>query len=513
MVGQMSVPGKLMVDERPIRFVSSERLDFNHFGPLRKSYIVASSIRSGSEYLCWSLWQTGVLGAPTEVFNPTGDLPILMNRFKATSPADYVAKLVAHRSSRNGVFGMKAHFHHFEAFLSEYPALLEVLSPLTYIYITRHDKVAQAVSMAKALQTCWWTSRVEEGPRPPLRYDREMIAQCLADAELQDLNWRRWFEAHNVTPFQVTYDALTADAAGVVRSIVELLGVQNDARDQVSAPPAKKQGDETNQEWIERFQRETQDFGERRLADAGAAKADAFVKDAGSELPSIGRHFFDRHNGLIKSIPAGQAFATGFFDVIRLRRRYDAIVGLNRDLFQNARVLDIMSLYGFWSLAALDAGAVHVVGVDASGKLVEAARKNFTDASVKSGSYKFIHSEILAALKTFRPGQFDVIVCKEFFEQCYFPQIFFHHLARLRPKHVILDTRIAAGKGPMARFSVTAGHNRAIISTPNHDLIAFLCAPDFRWRLSDWQALGITDWTGIQDYARNTHRTYVLDRL
>ena len=501
-------------DQAPIRFVVDERLDFNHFGPLRQSYIVASSYRCGSQYLCWRLWQTGLLGAPSEVLNPTSELRVLSNRLKSSTPADYIAKLLARRTSRNGVFGMKAHFHHFEAFLKDYPALLEVLSPLTYIYINRNDKVAQAVSMAKALQTDWWTSRMEEGPTPPLRYDREMIAKCMEDIEQQDLTWRQWFESHNVTPFQVTYDELTADPAGVVRNIVELLGVQDDERDEVAVPPARKQGDGTNQEWIERFQRETRSGGESSdaLADGGQ-QPPAVVgegKTSTDRHAPAPAHFIERYSQVVKSIPTGGASATGFLDVIRLRCRYDAIVARNRELFQNARVLDIMSSYGFWTLAALDAGAGHVVGVEAAAAPVEAAEKTFSEYKISRASYRFVNSEVFAALQTFNPETFDLILCPGFVEQCDARQ-FFYELGRLRPKHVILDTAIDRGEGPIARFTLGMGQ---ILGTPNHPLIMFLCdAFDFRWRLINWGTLGITDWTGIHDYERDQRRTYILEPI
>jgi LPS sulfotransferase NodH len=502
-------------DQGPIRFVIDERLDFNHFGPLQKSYIVASSYRCGSQYLCWRLWQTGRLGAPSEVLNPTSELRVLMNRFKASSPADYIAKLLAHRASRNGVFGMKAHFHHFEAFLKDYPALLEVLSPLTYIYINRNDKVAQAVSMVKALQTDWWTSRMEEGPTPALRYDREMIAKCMEDIEQQDLTWRQWFDAHDVRPFQVTYDELTADSASVVRNIVELLGVQDDERDEVDVPPARKQGDETNQAWIERFRRETRVGGERREAAAEDGEerppgaGGGHSSDQRAPVSSADSHFIERYGQLVKSMPAGAASATGFLDEIRLRRRYDAIVARNRDLFRNARVLDIMSSYGFWSLAAIDAGAAHVVGVDASSAPVEMAGKTFNEYGISAQSYQFIHSEIFTALQGFAPETFDLILCPEFFEQCD-PRQFLHQMDRLGPRHVILDTGVVRGEGPIARFTLGMGH---VLGTPNHQLIMFLCAAfEFRWRLIDWNSMGITDWTGIHEYQRDQRRTYVLER-
>jgi LPS sulfotransferase NodH len=426
------------------------------------------------------------------------------------SHPDYIARLLERRTSKNGVFGIKEHFHHFEAFLKGYPELLDVLAPVTYIYISRRDKVAQAVSMAKALQTNWWSSRMEEGPKPPLQYDRELIEKCLKEVALQDAGWLKWFEAQAIAPFELTYEDLIADTDGAVGSIVELLGVENDERVAVTVPPAKKQSDETNQEWIERFERETKAGAESAKADAGGEQGRAPVADSGAASSTAGGHFFDRYDLLIKSLPEGTNSATGFIDAIRLRRRYDAIIGENRQLLRDARVLDLVSSQGFWSLAALDAGAAHVVGVEPSQKLVEAAEKNFGECGVEPGSYRFVRSGILAALENFDPESFDVILCKGFFEQCHFP-LFFHHLSRLRPKHVILDTRIAPGHGPIARFAITTGTNGVIVSNPNHEVIEFLCEFEFRWRVVDWQAMGIADWTGVQDYARDGHRTYVLD--
>jgi LPS sulfotransferase NodH/2-polyprenyl-3-methyl-5-hydroxy-6-metoxy-1,4-benzoquinol methylase len=506
------MPLKSAIEERPIRLDSDERLDFDRPAPFRKAYFVASSYRSGSTYLCWRLWETGLLGAPAEALNPMVGLRLLTNRFKTTSAADYITKLLAHRTSRNGVFGMKAHFHHFEAFLKDYPALLEVLSPLTFIYINRSDKVAQAVSMAKALQTNWWSSRSEEGPAPPLQYDRDLIANCLKEIEVQDLAWPRWFEARNITPHRLTYEALTADADETVRSIVELLGVQNDEPTEVHVPPALKQGDETNEEWIERFRLETKVGGEHADGDGRGVEPSAVVADAGSPQPTRSGHFCDRYHRLAEDNPARFSVATSFLDMIRLRRRYDAIILQNRELFRDARVLDIMSSHGFWSLAALDAGAAHVVGVDPTRERIEAAERNFNEYGVQPKSYEFIQSGIFAAIKRSGPEAFDVVLCKGFFELCHFPE-FFQLLSRLRPKHVILDTGIAPGFGPSAHFAVTTGRNSMILATPNHQLVTFLCQSEFRWRLIDWQAMGVTDWTGIQDYARDRRRTYVLDRL
>lgn len=234
--------------------LTDERFDFRRSVPLRKSYIIASSYRCGSTFLCIGLWQTGLLGAPWEYLNYNFELGAMTARLQATSPADYLRKLLACRTSRNGVFGMKAHFPHFEAGLKRYPQLLEALSPVSYVYINRRDKLAQAISMAKAFQTKSWTS-LAEPDRTALRYDRQHIARCLEEAETQRLGWLRWFETNNITPLVVNYEDLLIDRASVVQGIADLLEVEGGEADEVDLVKIEKQGDRINDEWIERFRR------------------------------------------------------------------------------------------------------------------------------------------------------------------------------------------------------------------------------------------------------------------
>src|SRR6476661_8939613 len=49
----------------------------------------------------------------------------------------------------------------------------------------------------------------------------------------------------------------------------------------------------------------------------------------------------------------------------RLNLRYEAIFAENRDIFAGAKVLDIASHDGRWSLAALECGAASVIGIEA----------------------------------------------------------------------------------------------------------------------------------------------------
>jgi len=535
---------------KPILHLTDPRLDFRRAVPLRKSYLVASSYRCGSTFLCMELWRTGLLGAPWEYFNTrkgqsTGSIQdAMMKRLHASSAQDYVAKLVACRTSKNGVFGVKSHFHDFEAMLKKYPGMLDALAPVTYIFMDRRDKLAQAVSMARAMQTHSWIS-LAKPDLANLRYDRELISECLGKSEMQRIGWQRWFDARDINPFVVFYEDMMLNPAGVVRSVVEYFDVQDDEANVVRLPPVRKQSDDTNAEWVARFQREvesgvvtTEDSvsGQRPPAQA-APRRSSGESGAQQEPPETARqqvsglaparetpvknkaqsaagpasgHFFDRY----------PVFARGEEPRrLRLRHRYAAIIEQNRQLFANARALHVGSADGVWCMAALDAGAARVVGIEPNRKRADAAKATFEKLGVEAGSYQFVGKQVFQALQTFKPGEFDLLLSTGFFEQTD-PRYFFDHLRRLGIKHVILDTAVVPGANPVMRFALkpqgeaarqSAPLSASIVATPSYELIAFLSdIYGYRWQTVDFRKMSISDWKGIHDYQNDRRRTYVL---
>jgi SAM-dependent methyltransferase len=221
-------------------------------------------------------------------------------------------------------------------------------------------------------------------------------------------------------------------------------------------------------------------------------------------------HFFDRYDRF------------GSPDDFRSRHRYEAIVSCQSELYRDARVLNLHSGDGRWCMAALDAGAAHVAGVDPSRRAVETARTNFIEYGITSEAYQFTVSDINTALRATQPGAFDLVVFARSFELSD-PRVVFGQIYRIEAKHVILDTDVSRGEGPIVRFDVqlrdksaSEGTQRrgSVTATPNHELIAFLCEYfQFGWSEVDWQTLGITDWSGAHDYERGRRSTYVLERL
>ena len=149
------------------------------------------------------------------------------------------------------------------------------------------------------------------------------------------------------------------------------------------------------------------------------------------------------------------------------------------------------------------------MGVEPAVTLVETANTYFAKNDIRSNSYQFLNTEVFSALENFEPGSFDLIFCHDYLEQHDISR-FFMRVKRLRPKQLILDTGMASGEGPLVRFSLGVD---GIMGYPNHQLIMFLCDTfGFKWRLVDWRAQGISDWTGIHEYERDHRRTYIFDR-
>lgn len=235
---------------------ASARYDFLGPVPVRRKYVVASSYRCGSTHLCIALWATGAMGAPWEYLNFEGDMNGLMARLGVASAAQYASRLLAVRTSPNGVFGLKAHFPHFEAALRTSPQFGAYLRDAKFIRMVRRDRCAQAVSLAKSLQTGAWIS-LSSARRVPLFYSSEFIAACMEEISLQEDGWARWFAAQQITPLVVEYETLLADPEQTVDRVVQFVGAARSEGVAVAIVRPERQFDQVNAAWLQRFREET----------------------------------------------------------------------------------------------------------------------------------------------------------------------------------------------------------------------------------------------------------------
>jgi trehalose 2-sulfotransferase len=248
------------------------------------SYFVCATPRSGSTLLCRSLAATGVAGRPEEYFERLrhSGLPrepreyfegtadrFLLDLLPPTRTGDREAadlerelpRYLAEGTTPNGVFGAKLMWGYFDDFLARLGttpegAAVEVLAArfgrLAWIHVTRADKVAQAVSLWRALQTRAWSAADDPGEAQPV-YDAAGIAHLRDQLISHDAAWRAWFAAKGIRPLVVEYERFAADYAATLRGVLAHLSLEVE---HIPDPPTHRQGDERSDRWVARFNEE-----------------------------------------------------------------------------------------------------------------------------------------------------------------------------------------------------------------------------------------------------------------
>ena len=198
----------------------------------------------------------------------------------------------------------------------------------------------------------------------------------------------------------------------------------------------------------------------------------------------------------------------------RLNLRYEAIFAENRDIIRGARVLDIASHDGRWSLAALETGAKSVVGIEAKAHLIEHAESNLAAYGIDRGRYRFVSGDVFEVLAN-ESFEVDVVLCLGFLYHTLRFNELMKRIRQMSPRHLIIDTEVLAGNGekPLVLIQHEAisregnavadqfSHGNIVLSgKPNlKALRKLLQAYDFRLdRLSDWGGL-IRDNPGAAD--------------
>jgi LPS sulfotransferase NodH len=166
--------------------------------------------------LCEALWNTELAGKPNEYLYRED-----LKRWGASSYAEYIHAVIENGTTPNGVFGVKLmwdqiRYLRIKIYLRaprfakvRVPALLGSLFPnLHYIWLTRRDKLRQAVSFYKAVKTRSYRSldgHAEQRPKTP-EFDFRAIDRLYRKLHKWDASWQNYFEKHRISPLVVVYE-------------------------------------------------------------------------------------------------------------------------------------------------------------------------------------------------------------------------------------------------------------------------------------------------------------------
>lgn len=244
------------------------------------AYMICTSPRSGSTLLCGMLASTGIAGKPASYFFGTTlegwheDLELQLDGTAAERDIVDAAFRVARTKGRHGtdMCGLRMQAHSFAFFLQKLAVLHPGVSTdaeriqlafgsTLFVHLTRPNKLDQTVSYLKAQQTGLWHrsadgSELERtAPHREPVYDSAKIAACVNVMTAYDRSWNDWFTREGVDPVRLSYDDLSADPVGILRKMLESLGLDPAAAVGVT-PKVKKLADGINDDWAARFRAE-----------------------------------------------------------------------------------------------------------------------------------------------------------------------------------------------------------------------------------------------------------------
>lgn len=262
------------------------------------SYLVCATPRSGSTLLCHLLDRTGIAGHPQEYFEalrhsglprrpheyfdhdrhaniierlafremPDGSAHTPHPLWTPETYDRYLAWAVAEGTTGNGVFGAKLMW----GYLDDFAELLrgidgnaalpvpELLSrtfgdDLRYVQITRCDKVRQAVSLWKAVQTQAWRRDAEGEGRAATEpvFSFRAINHLVQQLTAHDASWDAYFLGLGLQPLKITYEELADAPEPVVRRVLAHLGIAAPDDLRLPAPRLEAQADELSESWVQ----------------------------------------------------------------------------------------------------------------------------------------------------------------------------------------------------------------------------------------------------------------------
>jgi trehalose 2-sulfotransferase len=215
----------------------------------RKGTLILTEGRSGSNWLGSLTKATGVLGNSEEWFAKWA----WPKKLKNATPDTYINSMISKASTSNGYFCAKifpAHAHYFNVIYGQdlVQNLIERFD-CNIVMLDRRDRMRQAVSYARGIQTAQWKS--SGTAKREATYDAMMIARCFFLVNQSYEFWRNYTTIRDIKVTCFTYEDLIGAPDAYVRAIAKHAG---ESVDNIAESPLKIQRDEITEVWLTRFQ-------------------------------------------------------------------------------------------------------------------------------------------------------------------------------------------------------------------------------------------------------------------
>lgn len=161
-----------------------------------RGVIILSEGRSGTNWLGSLANSTGQLGRSSEWIDDKHFDVLGRN----VSSKKYIEFIMESASTANGFFAIKMFPRHLfwfqKHFGFDFIKKLEKENDLSFIFVTRNDRIRQAVSFARAVQSNAWTSLGER--QRAEEYDFDLLCRCYFGIGRSYDYWKSYIDLHDL---------------------------------------------------------------------------------------------------------------------------------------------------------------------------------------------------------------------------------------------------------------------------------------------------------------------------
>jgi len=249
------------------------------------SYSIWFSNRNGSTLLCEALASTGIAGQPGEFFNLMPGEDSLCAKYGAENFEALKTKIWAAGTSQNGMLGIKIGRHnaHMDRIFNEILAFQRsengipndrkaiwaaIFPNCQHIFLTRRNKVRQAVSWWKAIKDNAWHLKVGQNHENEHsfyeeNYDFDALSHLLKETVLRECAIQAYFSENNISPLTVVYEDFVQNYEATIYRILEFLGI-NTTGVKIGTKALTRTATAQSEAWVQRFRKDLQKNMDRK---------------------------------------------------------------------------------------------------------------------------------------------------------------------------------------------------------------------------------------------------------
>lgn len=218
-----------------------------------RGYMICTTPRSGSNYLCQLLASTGQLGNPIEYFNTRSR----RNHTDARYPKDRCGQLDIIRSTGatpNGIYAVKVMPLQYSR-VAKKVDLFRELPNLELVRFRRRDLLGQAISVARVQQTGQF--RASSRASGQLIYDAQGIRNCIHAVRARESMWDQLMLEAGMQPLTLEYEDVMRDPQAAVDQVATLMGLAASPLVDPARVLVTVQRDRETDAWRQRFLADT----------------------------------------------------------------------------------------------------------------------------------------------------------------------------------------------------------------------------------------------------------------